>query len=145
MSELALGVAFYTFLGLPKQGGVEGASQQMMVSVQQAGAFAFWQQNQLFPYSSVVPCQWHHHTATTATVPPAAAAAADFAQVHAPVKDSPLNSVSSFVSLPVQQPATHHYHPTTTTTTAASSLLSRGAATVDPEQPIGYGSFGVVW
>lgn len=107
-------------------------SHRMMVTIQQVGPFAYWQQNQLFSYGSVVPCQWH-----TAALPAAATAASNFT----PLEDSPLNSrtISSYVSpLPVQHVATHHlYHP--------SPALSSRAATVDPEQPIGYGSFGVVW
>lgn len=105
---------------------------QMMVTVQQVGAFAYWQQNTLFRFGSVVPCQWH-----ASTVP--AAASSDCTHV----KDSPLNSsttASSFVSpLPVRQHTATHYHPSPT------PALSSRAATVDPEQPIGYGSFGVVW
>lgn len=101
-----------------------------MVTVQQVGAFAYWQQSHLFPYGSVVPCQWHTTAISEAT-----------SSSLTPVKDSPLNTsctAPSFMSpLPVQHTVSHHYN--------ASPALSSRAATVDPEQPIGYGSFGVVW
>lgn len=116
-----------------------------MVSVHQVGAFAYWQQSHVFPYGSVVPCQWHPSTAvpaaTSATAAPSSSTAACTTSSFASLLDSPLNSTfaeSSFLSpLPLQRPVTHQYNP--------SSPLSSRAATVDPEQPIGYGSFGVVW
>lgn len=102
-----------------------------MVTVQQVGTFAYWQQSQFFPYGSVVPCQWHAHTPATA-IP-----VADVSSSFTPVKDSPCTAASFMSPLPVHHTVTHQYN--------SSPALSSRAATVDPEQPIGYGSFGVVW
>ena len=108
-----------------------------MVTVQQVGSFAYWQQpNQFFTYGSVVPCQWHAHS-TTSSALLAAATSSSFT----PIKDSPVCPAPSFVSpLPV-----HHHTVTHQYSSPPETALSSRAATVDPEQPIGYGSFGVVW
>ncbi len=94
-----------------------------MVTVQHVGAFSLWQQQNQFSFGSVVPCQWHGIPATVGT------------------NDLVVGPSTSYVSpQPVQHQHQHHYQSAST-----SSLSGRGAATVDPEQPIGFGSFGVVW
>lgn len=96
-----------------------------MVTVQQVGSFAYWQQSPFFQYGSVVPCQWHASTA--------GATSSTFTPVDPPCL------ASSFLS-----PLPTHHHTVTHQYNSSPALSSR-AATVDPEQPIGYGSFGVVW
>lgn len=115
---------------------------RMVTVTQHAGTFAFWQQNNhLFPYGSVVPCQWHSiSSAATSNCTP-------------PVKQHSINGCSPYVSpLLVQQHSTttintppHHYHHYFHLPVAAPTPVTQGARTVDPDKPIGYGSFGVVW
>lgn len=104
-------------------------SHPKMVTVQHVGAFALWQQNML-PYgSAVVQCQWHHAVPTAPT-----------AVFDTPPVKSLLNNCTPTNYVPSQLATAPPSHPSSRT-----FELSSRAATVDPEQPIGYGSFGVVW
>lgn len=103
-----------------------------MVTVQQAGLM-YWQpatHRHLLPAYQAIPCQWHHSAAVaaaTAAAPPPPPPTAPPVAVPLP---TPAQAVSYLPS------ATHHGH---------QPSPERQIATVEPEQPIGYGSFGVVW
>ena len=93
----------------------------MMVTVQHAGSLAsYWQPNHLLPFhaagGSIVHCQWHTGQSLVSSSTCASTAVPQAAVFHVPVVKSPA------LTAPVPV-----------------------ASTIEPEQPIGYGSFGVVW
>jgi len=123
---------------------------KMVTLAQPAGTYAFWPQNNHFlSYGSLVPSQWH-----------GLPAAASSNCCCAPVDPSSFANCSPYVSpLPVQPhpcstsissstPHQHHLLGLPHYQTLVSSLnpnLTQATRTVDPDKPIGYGSFGVVW
>ena len=111
---------------------------RMVTITQHSGTFAFWQQNNhLFSYGSVVPCQWH-------SMQPTVAATSNCFSV----KQHSIRNCLPYVSPPPVQldptintsphPYNHLGPPTISPVTASASMI-------DPKKPIGYGSFGVVW
>lgn len=105
--------------------GYQCPGAQMMVTVQHAGSLAsYWQPNHLLPFhaagpgiGSIVHCQWHTGQSLVSSSTSCASTAVPQAAVfHVPVVKSPVP--------PAPVPV---------------------ASTIEPEQPIGYGSFGVVW
>ena len=123
-----------------------------MVTVQQAGVM-YWQSatsHHLLPAyqaaaicAPAVPCQWHHHH--TATGIAAAVAGTGAAPTPPNVQQSiPTPPLAPTSYLPPSAQATtpvarYHHHRTPP---APERQLANA---VEPEQPIGYGSFGVVW
>ena len=106
-----------------------------MVTVQQAGLM-YWQSathRHLLPTYQAIPCQWHHTVAaaTAAAPTPPAPPPPPIAPPIAVPLPTPPQAVSYLSS------ATRHRHH--------QPSPERQVATVEPEQPIGYGSFGVVW
>lgn len=110
-----------------------------MVTVQQAGLM-YWQSathRHLLPTYQAIPCQWHHTAAVAAATAAAPTPPAPPPPPIAPPIAVPLPTPAQAVSyLSSATRHRHHHH---------QPSPERQVATVEPEQPIGYGSFGVVW
>lgn len=148
---------------MPCPPSVPSLHLDIMVTVQQAG-LVYWQSSHhhhLLPtaYTAAIPCQWHHtavaaaatsataigaepnaatHTRRT-TPPPPLAQATGVPPPPLPTAQTALASATSYLT--AQQHSQHGFSPSP----VAATPEMRQIATVEPEQPIGYGSFGVVW
>lgn len=123
-----------------------------MVTVQQAGVM-YWHSaasHHLLPtYQAAaicapaaahIPCQWHHSTAAGIAATAITGAAATPPNVQQSIPTPPLAPPTSY--LPPSAPTTARYHHHHRTPPAPEQQLANA---LEPEQPIGYGSFGVVW
>lgn len=104
-----------------------------MVTVQHpAGIAAYWQST---PHHHLLPA---FHAACGCTAPAAAAAVVPVHwHGHTPLTPSP--------SLPAATPSALAQAAAFVPAVQSAHTYAQTVATVEPEQPIGYGSFGVVW